>query len=72
MVASGVVLSSSIKVAKDNGATAEPQWRGTWIATAPILGRVSTLPCRSEAEALAECGELILVAQARRARGAES
>jgi hypothetical protein len=72
-VSTVVVLSSSIALAVEHGAITQRQWRGTWTATCPeILGRVGTLPCGSEEEALAECGDLIHLELARQARGAES
>lgn len=65
----GVVLTSSIDLAIARGAVAERTWRGAWYATCPpVLGRVGTLPCGSEGEALAEIGDMIRLHDARRAR----
>jgi len=65
----GVVLSSSIDLARARGAVVERNWRGAYVATCPpVLGRIGAGPCGSEEEALAELGDLIRIHEARQAR----
>lgn len=65
---SGVVLSSSIQVAKDNGAVTEARPYG-YAAVCPTLPGIGTTG-GSEEEALSELGDLIRIHEARQARQA--